>query len=328
MTEMTLEEKQLLQATLIGDATTVERLMSFNFTSTILGIALSQACWNGNVRIVYLLLEAGANPNFTNDSDEVTPLSYAIVADHTDVVLLLLNHPDIDVNANGNIALYSAVNDLNIPMIKLLLRSGANVHMDNDWPLEHALQTDNIELARILLEAGADVRAGNNYAIRSITDYSSDVEFLRLLVDAGADIHVDEDTPLLAAIESDNVPFVKYLLSIGANIHTRDDYGMLYAIINESYDMAYVLLQAGINITPQVLDTVARVGKPEMVDLLLEYCADPTILIPEHIRRMVQRNTEMDIRDMMMYSQMGDPYMNTLTDCRRERLRRSKSRGR
>ncbi len=120
-----------------------------------------------------------------------TPLNLAIMADHYDIVQLLLDCPMIDVNAT--VPLYAAVHRKNIEMIKLLLaHPQIQINAVNEYG-ETALfaiaedfwrDIDNLRLTiDLLIKAGIDSSIKNNYgntALDIMRNEAQDVVFKAL----------------------------------------------------------------------------------------------------------------------------------------------------
>ena len=66
-----------------------------------LGSALQQAALTGNLEVVKILIQAGANPN-AGQNYGMTPLMWAINGGNKDVILYIVNLPNIDLNAKDN----------------------------------------------------------------------------------------------------------------------------------------------------------------------------------------------------------------------------------
>jgi ankyrin repeat protein len=148
---------------------------------------LEEACSRGKVKIVILLLQAGADVNKKNDSDGFTPLGTAVVqstqmnpSTTIEIIRELLN-AGADVNMkygeNNSIPLITACYDGNFDVVKILLSSpNKNVNLidDNgDTPLTAAIEStmknenpvscnDAIKIIKLLIHSGADVNLKNS----------------------------------------------------------------------------------------------------------------------------------------------------------------------
>lgn len=112
-----------------------------------------------------------------------------------------------DINATdqeGFTPLMDAIltSDWSLEMVRLLLDSGASVHVADKkqhWtPLHFASRDGKPELVRLLLQRGAPVDAvdtfGNTPLWGAITAHQNTVEVITLLLDAGANPHTRNKT--------------------------------------------------------------------------------------------------------------------------------------
>jgi len=104
--------------------------------------ALHVASATGRIRMVQLLLDAGANVNVTTKSESRTPLHLACLNGYIDTAKLLLNCATCDVNVKdyyGNTPLHTVIKIGNAKFVALLLRHGADINARNSQN-ENALQ--------------------------------------------------------------------------------------------------------------------------------------------------------------------------------------------
>ena len=128
--------------------------------------ALYMAAWKGcRLPLFHRILGMIHNVNaVTTDIYETTALMYAAACNHLDMVVSLMDHPGIDVNAQASFndtALHYAVYN-NSPAIVAQLVSDDRVdtslknYNNNDTPLSYAIvRGDRPECAKILREHGA-----------------------------------------------------------------------------------------------------------------------------------------------------------------------------
>lgn len=131
------------------------------------------------------------------------------------------------------------------------------------------------ELVSWLVEQGADVNALDQYKRTPLhaqaATWSGNVA---LLLDLGADIHAldyQEDTPLHTAAGSFRPHAVRELVKRGADIHAENKHHntpLAKALLNcrnidivSVAEIAEILLQAGAVVTPEMSDSVRRIGK-------------------------------------------------------------------
>ena len=123
--------------------------------------ALISAAARGDLEVVNLLLQRGADPNVTDNIGD-TALLHALEARYDQVEQVLLNHPKLDPHArglNGVTTLSKYVWRERKDAVQKLLDRGADVNaQDNhgDGPLHGAAQTGNVEILDLLLAKGAN----------------------------------------------------------------------------------------------------------------------------------------------------------------------------
>ncbi|WP_338482336.1 ankyrin repeat domain-containing protein [Wolbachia endosymbiont (group A) of Ophion costatus] len=173
-------------------------------TAKLLKVAKS-----GDIQEVNSLINKGANVNAT-DQDGKTPLHWAAVKGHEEVVEALLGKHGIDVNLadkNKDTPLHSVLkkDNIDINVLNALLRAeGINVNAqdkDNRTPLHWATGRDNVEVVNVLIIKGADVNAQDkdNRTPLHFAAQNNNKEIVDALIKAGADVNIkDEDgkTPL------------------------------------------------------------------------------------------------------------------------------------
>lgn len=124
-------------------------------------------------------------------------------------------------------------------VIEVLLAKGANVNAQDitgATALIYATISRNPPIVRLLLKKGADVnvRGGGSTALIFALDhrggdsdlFSKQAEIAKLLLDAGADVNATDDfgkTALMQAAGNNQVDAVRLLLDKGANIYAKDD---------------------------------------------------------------------------------------------------------
>jgi len=113
--------------------------------------ALSYACDHGNVELVKLLLERGADVNVKDTFYGEVPLGWALSKGNAQIVRLLL-----DKNASGiERALTSGVQDGNVEIVKAVLDRGGLKPETLNNALRRASSSGNKEIIELLKKAGA-----------------------------------------------------------------------------------------------------------------------------------------------------------------------------
>ncbi len=151
-------------ATLLMPDRTLARqeLLKFNIDESQYQQALCQAAGQGELSLVRLLIQAGANVN-TGGTDGKTPLFRAVEKNRTACVQLLLATPGIDPNRgntnNGVSPLWAAALSGYAEVVRLLIAApGIDVNRadcDGETPLYWAAFNGRTECVRLLLSAPA-----------------------------------------------------------------------------------------------------------------------------------------------------------------------------
>ena len=188
------------------------------------------AAQEGKMEIVKILLTAGANINFKNNS-KLDAIYFASERGHYDIVKILMKFGILinpkcihNASANGQIAL-----------IELLLDYGIDVNSKTQTGnscLHIAVFNDRIAAAKFLISRGADVNSKGKSKQTSLHCAASggQIEIVKLLLENGADINSldkNKDTPLHHAINSENpnIETIKVLLDHGADFKKRNNSG-------------------------------------------------------------------------------------------------------
>ena len=168
---------------------------------------LHSATLGGFREIVALLLDHGANPNVTTGSSRYSPLISAASMGNAEIVLLLLKHkadPNL-TDANGEVALLSAIRNWKPAAVQALLAGGANPDATtaNGYPMLviAVAEGQNKEILAALIDAKANVNATDpdgKTALHWVAQQNRK-DLIELLVKASADVNLRTkagDTPL------------------------------------------------------------------------------------------------------------------------------------
>lgn len=187
--------------------------------------SLLDASYQGNLDLVKMLVEAGADVNLS-DGCGVVPLVRAIVSWHeTDEV------------------------------VKYLIECGANVNAceGESWtPLEAAVHENASDIVKMLLDAGAnpyviDSDFGDSLLMQAAED--GNPKCVKLILGLGVDINHrnhDGETALLYAVNRRLPHIVLDLLRAGANPNIKDNAGtspLAFALTYKNYECAEILLR-------------------------------------------------------------------------------------
>ncbi len=165
--------------------------------------ALYAAALNGHLESVRVLLEAKANVNSTNKTDQGTALHVAVLHGNEKMVSLLLqfganvNTPMID----GSSALHVCAFHGNVSLMNVLLFNATNKPKVNlqtnrgDTPLHVAVENNHLELVKVLLDVDAvdvDVTRNDGLSALLIAAKKDNMAMVQALMQRHA--YLDEDT--------------------------------------------------------------------------------------------------------------------------------------
>lgn len=220
------------------------------------------ACYSGNLNLVKMLVEAGADVDLP-DSCGTVPLVRAIVSWHeTDEVVKYLIECGANVNACAGetwTPLEAAVHENAADIVKLLLDAGANPQIcseKTEYSLVTAADWGYVDIVKMLLDAGADPNFSadeNCTPLVAACRWGHD-EAAALLLQAGANPYIIDsnfgDSLLMQAVEDGNPKCVKLILGLGVDINHRNHDGetaLSYAVNRILPHIVLELLQAGAN---------------------------------------------------------------------------------
>ena len=190
---------------------------------------LTCAVRTGDIRLVKLLIDAGARPNVRNMHNE-TPLMNASYRRFDDITALLAS---MSKNPNDDPeALISAAKSGDLSLMNALIENGANLEARDsaeNTALIWAAANAQAEAVSLLLSHGADASAIDRNGTSALVEILTNLnvpEYTRTsivvdLCDHGADVHAEDRLgryPLLCAIKSGNASSAEYLCSKGADL--------------------------------------------------------------------------------------------------------------
>ncbi len=192
------ESQDLIRAAREGKVDEVERILATridpNTQNPNQETALLVAAQNGHTKVVQKLLEAGADVNYANQSENGhnnTALMLAAQNGHTETVQALLGARGINVNQEdvyGCTALHHAAKQGSQETTTALLNAGAKIdHQDKNGntPLMTAASNGKTDSALALLNAGADYNMQNNEG-KTARDLTGNNTALRYIIDGKA----------------------------------------------------------------------------------------------------------------------------------------------
>lgn len=243
---------------------------------------LLNVCKQGDIELVQLFIDNGADKNYIDKSIEGagnTPLMLASTNNHLEIVKILIDN-DADLNLQNShkcTPLWSASMHGHIDMVKLLLENGANPNIqigedkitvlfsvagkrfdetDIYVTTKKNLDSNDITLrvARVLLQNGANPNILNIHEsnVLNLSARIGDIEMMKLLLDYGAKLDIQENTgltPLMAASHANQLEACKLLIEYGANVNqtssTQSSTALTYAIENNNLEIIKLLVKEG-----------------------------------------------------------------------------------
>ena len=230
------------------------------------------------------------------------------------------------VDVRGNTALLLAVLSTRIDVVRVLLRSGAEVNKANKegvTPLIAAAGNGNVEIVSMLFEYGANVRIVNlkresalHPAVRGVARHGH-TDVVRILLARGAEVDqqdVYQQTPLIVAAAYGNAEVVSILIENNARLPLSDWSGQsaLHTAVSHGHsEVVRILLASGAEVdqanraglTPLI--AAAENGHTEVVSILIEYHANARLA-----DLFDQRVADACFRSMVIFSKLVDAGLN------------------
>lgn len=252
------------------------------------------AARSGDLKIVRMLVEAGADVNHASREMTRTPLTVAAREGHTEVARVLSRHGARQDATDwmGTTALEAAAWSCHPATVRLLLEdASANQSRINlNGALRYAAGINATETGkrRGKIDKRSGVKESGVAGGGPAQTAGESVAIVRMLLEAGADVNGSTGstkvTPLMAAADAGNAEILQILLQTGADVDAADSNGntaLMDASLRGYEAIVQQLLDAGANV-----DMVARRGrtallsaclwgKAGVVDQLLSAGADP-----------------------------------------------------
>ena len=267
---------------------------------------LHYAVGQNQMKTTKLLIENGANIHAVTSYKinetliEKTPLEFAALKCHTDIIRLLIEH-----KADINKVLLTTIYMQNSKAFECFLKAGVHVDTLIKDPYGKSktvisllcltIRLNKTEMVEILLKNGATLKSkqGNilAYAIRK----DSNMDIIKTLIKHGAKINLKtkrKDSPLHVAVKRQETEIVKVLLQNGAKVNAKDHENctpLEHAI--PSIDIAKLLLQYGANINVQ-----DEYGSTLLHDAVAHF-SERNEKIQEYIRFLILSGAPINLRE-------------------------------
>lgn len=264
----------------------LEKAAKIEVHETGTGMPLRHAALNGHPQLCQLLLEYGANPNTPFDGDYL--LSESVKAGNLEMVKLLIEHgADIDItdSESQNVLQMAAVKG-DKALVAYLIDHGADIyHADGDGftSTHFAAGHGFAEIVQLLIESGADPQHPALNGWTPLHACHAHAETTHVLLKNGVDVNkVTKEgyTPLYIAARSGNHEVLKVLLLYNPELEVTTPEGVsaiTAATISGNTEVIRLLLEAGANINKKSgwnnspLQYAVQQNKPNVLRVLMEY---------------------------------------------------------
>jgi ankyrin repeat protein len=270
--------KQVQQ--LIADGVDVNAIAACNRT------ALSLAIQGGQIPVIQALLDAGANPNLPDETDDGlaanSPLMEAastfFATNRGEMVRLLIQH-GANLNqqdAEGRTALMHTLRYSDMDVIETLIKAGADLDIQDNESNTALMMAEFGELtkvANVLKQAGASQKGLKEVELLQAVE-RGDRDRVRVLLQENLDVNarIGETTALCRAASKGHPEITKLLISAGADVNKRASEGYFNPLLNAAYsgnlEVVKILLEADADVNVRITDFLnpleyAELGKYE-----------------------------------------------------------------
>lgn len=306
--------EKLIEAVMDGNLTQVQQLITngvdVNAIAACNRTALSLAIQGGQIPIIQALLNAGADPNLPDETDDglaaSSPLMQAastfFATNRRDMVRLLiqrganLNQQD----AEGRTALMAALGHSNMDVIETLIEAGVDLDIQDNEGNTVLMMVEldkSTKLANLLKQAGASQKGLKEVELLQSIEHN-DINRVKVLLQEKLNLNarLGETTMLCRATTEGHPEIAQLLIEAGADVNQRASEGyfnpLLYAAYRGDLEIVRILLEAGADVTVRVADYLNpleyadlgrceghKEGKPfdEVIDLLESYGATRSV---------------------------------------------------
>jgi ankyrin repeat protein len=270
--------EKLIDAAMYGNLKKVQELIAsgvdVNAIATCNRTALSLAIQGGKILVIHALLDAGADPNLPDETDDG----------------LAANAPLAEAAST-----FFATN--RSEMVRLLIQRGSNVNQqdaEGQTALMRTLRYSDIEVVKILVEANADldIRDNDGNTVLMMAELGKSTKIVNILKQAGATQQGLKEVELLQAIDRGDIDRVKILLKANLNVNARigETTALCRAAAEDRCEIAKLLIAAGADVNQPASEgyfnpllDAAYGGKLEVVKVLLEAGADVHVRVTDFL---------------------------------------------
>lgn len=251
---------------------------------------LNQAIATNKPAVVRLLLERGANPEYTFGKEETNALFHAVWYARTDVLQEIVNGR-VYLNRKskeGDTALILALNLRFADKAKVLINDGADLNQktkEGDTALILAVKGEKADVVQELINCGADLNQKDkkNYTALMTAVEEEKIDLVQALINGGADLNQKcgkrDNTALMLDVALQKTDIVQALIKSRANVNLQNTDGVTALMMAASsskpdIDTVQALIKAGANVNLQdrdgytVLDSVMHLKYADIVELL------------------------------------------------------------
>lgn len=248
-------DKRLLAGVELGDVNIARQAISEGVEQKTLSESLMKASYYGDIDLVKLLIDAGANRNIP-PKGEHSYVHAAAISGNIELFNYLL---EICACSDGDFicsVLHSASKVSHAGIIRRVLESANDSalreYMYSVDILINVLRGGDFEVAGRLLQSGIDIN-GLSFTDETPLAFfcrNTNYDALSYLIANGADVNAQSDDyfPVHIAAEYGGCDLMQYLVDHGANINALDtshDTPLRVALENRKYDVADLLLDLG-----------------------------------------------------------------------------------
>lgn len=224
--------------------------------------AFAASISSGNMEMIHLLMEAGADINAVCASCyEQAAIQIAMEYAYFELVEELMQQgANVQVKSSMNrTPLHSVSHSNNVELAKKLIDSSLDVNAkdeDGATPLHFAAGNGQFEMFKLLVENGADLNAVENkgFTVMMNAARGGNVEIINYLIQKGISVNSVSDeiwTPLLFACSENNYEAAEALMSAyaWADVMNKDgETPLLWAIWNSNEELAKMIIERSIDV--------------------------------------------------------------------------------